>query len=114
MIRRSPEKTAGYLRPLDQRLPALEQHLAHVHARAHREHVEHQADLPPYPVTRVFSGEKEDGDAIRGIPEEVCVNEFELVLPTAVDVREGGTWKIRLLTAISITPPAHQSSTGAR
>jgi uncharacterized protein (TIGR02246 family) len=25
---------------------------------------------------------------------------------TAVDVREGGTWKIRLLTAVPITPPA--------
>jgi hypothetical protein len=25
---------------------------------------------------------------------------------TAVDVREGGTWKIRLLTAIPIPPPA--------
>ena len=25
---------------------------------------------------------------------------------TAVDVREGGTWKIRLLTAVPIAPPA--------
>jgi hypothetical protein len=25
---------------------------------------------------------------------------------TAVDVREGGTWKIRLLTAVPIPPPA--------
>jgi uncharacterized protein (TIGR02246 family) len=28
---------------------------------------------------------------------------------TAVDVREGGTWKIRLLTAVPIPPPAQAS-----